>query len=334
MSKTMTTGFISNKVNDITVNTSLKCNSSNYKNSDSRTVSYIVMHYTGNEKDTAKANANYFTGENRGASAHFFVDNSNIYQSVELRDTAWHCGTKGTYYHDKCRNANSIGIEMCCTAGDYKIAAATKKNAAYLCAYMCKLIGVDATQVDTYVLRHYDITHKKCPAQMVSNESEWTAFKKMVKNVLLTGNTEGTVATKTESKIKKGDLVKLSSSATYYDGKAIPTWVKNTKWYVSSVSGDRAVIDKSEDGKNSIASAVNVKYLTVTTATVVATPKIVKGSTVKIKSGATNYDGKKLASFLYGRNHKVKEIKGDRVVLTYLGIVVCAVKLSSLTLVK
>ena len=47
---------------------------------------YIVIHYTGNKTDTAKANANYFRTENRGASAHYFVDKNTVYQVVEDDD--------------------------------------------------------------------------------------------------------------------------------------------------------------------------------------------------------------------------------------------------------
>ena len=264
MSKTIKTSFISDKINGIAINSSLKCNSSNYTNDSEREIAYIVMHYTGNSKDTAKANANYFTGANREASAHLFVDDTNIYQSVELRDVAWHCGTTGTYYHNKCRNDNSIGIEMCCTAGNYKISDKTKKNAAYLCAYLCKMIGITSKQVDTYVLRHYDITHKKCPAQMVSDSAEWTAFKNMVRNVLDTGNVDGKKEEpKTTAKIKANDIVKIASGAKYYTGKAIPSWVQKLNWHVVEVEGNRAVLGKSEDGKNSINSPVDVKYLTV-----------------------------------------------------------------------
>lgn len=56
------------------------------------------------------------------------------------------------------------------------------------------------------------------------------------------------------------------------------------------------------------------------------------GSTVKVNKGAKTYDGKSLASFVYGRKHKVKEIKGNRVVITYLGITVCAIDIKNLTL--
>ena len=56
------------------------------------------------------------------------------------------------------------------------------------------------------------------------------------------------------------------------------------------------------------------------------------GSTVKVKKGAKTYDGKSLASFVYGRKHKVKELVGNRAVITYMGVVVCAINVKDLTL--
>lgn len=184
MAKTINTGFISAVIDGISVDSSIRTNAGNFNNLANRNVVYVVIHYTGNAKDTAKANAGFFTGANRQASAHFFVDDTSIYQGVELRDTAWHCGGSH-YYHPNCRNANAFGIEMCCTAGNYRVSETTKRHSAYLCAYLCGLIGVTADQVDTYVLRHYDITHKNCPAQMAgAGNAEWTAFKEMVKQIL------------------------------------------------------------------------------------------------------------------------------------------------------
>lgn len=186
---TITKAMVNWTINKIAVNTSLKCSPSNYNHFASRNVKYIVMHYTGNEKDIAKSNATYFKNGSRGASAHFFVDDSNIYQSVELRDTAWHCGCKQGY-KTACRNSNSIGIEMCCSAGNYKISAKTKKNAAYLCAEICKLVGIQYNQVDKYVLRHYDVvkSNKRCPAQFVDSSKEWKEFKTWVSNILRYGS--------------------------------------------------------------------------------------------------------------------------------------------------
>lgn len=73
--------------------------------------------------------------------------------------------------------------------------------------------------------------------------------------------------TTTTSTIKANDTVNLADNATYYDGGSMPTWVKAQKWIVKEVKGDRAVIDKSVDGKNSINSAVNIKFLSIITTT-------------------------------------------------------------------
>ena len=49
--------------------------------------------------------------------------------------------------------------------------------------------------------------------------------------------------------------------------------------------------------------------------------------------GHADNNGGGLASFVYGRDHTVKEISGDRAVITFGGVVVAAVKLADLTLV-
>lgn len=54
------------------------------------------------------------------------------------------------------------------------------------------------------------------------------------------------------------------------------------------------------------------------------------GDTVKVKYGARDYNGTPLASFVYNRNHEVLEVNGDRVVITYGGIVVAAIHKSNL----
>lgn len=64
----------------------------------------------------------------------------------------------------------------------------------------------------------------------------------------------------TQPKFKKGDLVKIIGTQ-YYNGKKIPLWVRLKKWYVKEVIGDRVIIDKSQDGKNSICSPIKAKDL-------------------------------------------------------------------------
>lgn len=72
----------------------------------------------------------------------------------------------------------------------------------------------------------------------------------------------------------------------------------------------------------------------VSTDAPVVKKEIKVGSTVRLNKCAKTYTGGNLASFVYNRDHKVKEINVDRVVITYNNIVVAAVKKSDLTLVE
>lgn len=63
--------------------------------------------------------------------------------------------------------------------------------------------------------------------------------------------------------INVGAVVKILPGATYWSGSNIPSWVKAQNWIVESAnkSTGRYVINKSEDGKSSIMSPIDVKYL-------------------------------------------------------------------------
>jgi len=62
--------------------------------------------------------------------------------------------------------------------------------------------------------------------------------------------------------IRAGDTVKISPSAKYYNGTAMPKWVKNLTWKVNSVSGNRAILGRSSNGAYNINSPVSTAYLT------------------------------------------------------------------------
>ena len=310
MGKTITAGFIGDTINGIRVNSSIKCNNDNLNNNSSRNVAYVVMHYTGNSKDTAKANANYFSGAGRNASAHFFVDNEEIYQSVELRDTAWHCGAR-SYKHGSCRNANSIGIEMCCTAGNYRISDKTKENAAYLCAFLCKMLGIGAGGVDTYVLRHYDVTGKNCPAQMVSNSAEWQEFKNKVKSILggsaSTGGQQHTAQPTTDNvaeyrvKINTDVLnVRIGPGTDY----GIATQVKQGEVYtiVGEVKNGSTTWGKLKSGAGYISLGYTQRVGTATTA-----PSTPQDTSYKVKINTAVLNVRKGPGTNYGIATQVKQ---------------------------
>lgn len=144
----------------------------NYAAGRSGPVEYIVIHYTSNQGDTAKNNADYFAREKVGASAHYFCDENEIWQSVKDTDTAWHCGAK-TYRHPDCRNANSIGVEICMNDKTGAVRQGSIDTAAELVRYLMQRYSVPVDRV----IRHYDVTGKYCPGPMVDDPALWTAFK-------------------------------------------------------------------------------------------------------------------------------------------------------------
>ncbi|MGI5824471.1 MAG: N-acetylmuramoyl-L-alanine amidase family protein [Bacillota bacterium] len=151
----------------------------NYKKERAAEIEYIVIHYTANNGDTAEGNANYFANNKVYTSAHYFVDEKEIWQSVKESDTAFHCGAK-KYRHDKCRNANSIGIEMCSrrnTDGKYYIKKETVERTVELTKSLMKKYNIDVK----HVLRHYDVTGKNCPLPFVEQPVLW---KKFIQNLV------------------------------------------------------------------------------------------------------------------------------------------------------
>ena len=159
-------------------------------------IKYIVVHYTANDGDTAYANTRYFKDVYRGASAHYFVDEKSIWQCVEDGDIAWHCGTSGKYFHSDCRNTNSVGVELCSKKdrnGKFYFSDETVNRAAGLVAYLMNRYKIPPENV----IRHYDVTHKNCPAPFVEEPAKWNSFKTRI-NEMIKGDDEVTERIKME----------------------------------------------------------------------------------------------------------------------------------------
>lgn len=200
-----------------------QCNSRNYRKGREFPINWICLHFTANNGDTAQNNADYFAREGGlNASAHYFVDTERIVQSVKDGDTAWHCGRErgGSYYND-CRNANSIGIEMCSIIrnGVYVIPEATMKNAAKLTRELMAKYHIPVSRV----CRHYDVTHKDCPEPWVRNPRLWEKFKTM-----LTEEVEDMTEQQTRNIVKQ-EISKAESAKKVYNSVAeCPAWAKDT----------------------------------------------------------------------------------------------------------
>lgn len=191
----------------------------NYSSRNGQSIKYVVLHYTGNSSDSALANANYFNACDRGASAHYFVDDNSIYQVVEDNNSSWAVGG-GTIL--TASNKNSISIEMC-TSGNFQVSEKTETNTTELVKYLMKKYNIDIE----HVVRHYDCNtiHKVCPNWADKNWERWISFKKK-----LSQSTKYTIGWNQDTK------------GYWYstDGNNYHTncWQKiNNKWYSFNVSG-------------------------------------------------------------------------------------------------
>lgn len=144
----------------------------NYSDRKGQPIKYIVIHDTGNPNKGADAEAHYklFDRENRGASAHYFVDDKQILRVVRDIEKSWHCGDGHGKYG--ITNENSIGIEMCINSdGDFNI---TYKNTLDLVKHLMIKYNIPIDKV----VRHYDASRKSCPNSWSENNwKEWNKFK-------------------------------------------------------------------------------------------------------------------------------------------------------------
>lgn len=137
-------------------------------------VNAIVIHYVGNPGTTAAQNRSYFEGLKDGhgtsASSHYIVGlDGEIIQCVPLDEIS---------YASNERNRDTIAIECCHPDATGKFNAATYASLVKLTAALCNTYGLSP---DTDIIRHYDITGKKCPLYFVDNEDEWYGFKLSVR---------------------------------------------------------------------------------------------------------------------------------------------------------
>jgi len=152
----------------------LQAHSNNYAKGRNSAIQYIVIHYTANRGDTAKNNLSYFsrvlpinatTGKPRQASAHYFIDENEVCQSVRDTDTAYSVGDGNGKYG--ITNSNSLSIEMC---NSLTFNAKVEERTIEFAKEMKRKYP------NAKIVRHYDASRKTCPAYYVNNPQAWSNF--------------------------------------------------------------------------------------------------------------------------------------------------------------
>lgn len=212
---------------------------------------------------------NTATPGGRKVCVHAFIgyDKNNKVRIAEILPLDICCwgvggGSKGSFNYDP----SHIQFEIC--EDDKSNAQYYRKAfdlAAEYCAYLCKKFGFVAESI----IGHYE-AYKLGYGNNHSDPKHWMRlfgedmddFRSAVAAIL--NKEEADKECGENKRLSEGDLVSIAQDATYYNGQAMPEWVKAQKWYVCGTPQvDRVVIDKNESGSNYICSAVNSKYLTV-----------------------------------------------------------------------
>lgn len=140
-------------------------------------IKWIVIHYTGNYSKGADATAHlrYLEGATRYGSAHYYVDDKRIIQTIGDSLVAWSVGDNQGHgkYLNGCTNSNSISVEMCVNADSDQ--TLVYKNTLELTKNLMRKFNVPASRV----CRHYDVSKKDCPHNFrADNWAKWWQFKK------------------------------------------------------------------------------------------------------------------------------------------------------------
>lgn len=222
---------------------------------------------------TAEGLGDWFYKTSTQASSNYGIDrDGRVSMHVEEKNRSWCTSSRSN-------DQRAVTIECASdTKEPYAFRPVVYERLVELCVDICKRNGKD--KLIWFGDKNTTLNYNPKPNEMVLTVHRWFANKSCPGNwmyarmgdlaekvtLALGGETEKPAPEKPVAppiqKIATGDLVQIVGK-NYYGGQSIPGWVRKRNWFVQEVSGDRAVINKSEDGKNSIMSPVRVSDLRV-----------------------------------------------------------------------
>lgn len=288
--------------------TRISPNSNNPRNTGIKKIT--IHHMAGNL--SVETCGKIFASSARQASSNYGIgSDGRVGLYVEEKNRSW-CSSSPANDHQ----AVTIEVANDEIGGDWHVSDKALAKLVDLCVDICQRNGIKKLNYtgDTTgnLTMHSWFVATSCPGPYLKSKFPYIAEEV---NKRLGASEQPEAATS----IQKGDLVKIAPDAVYYNGAAIPSWVRNQNWYVSQISGDRAVIDKNEGGTSSICSPVNTKYLSPVGSTGAApapsTPKkIAVSGKVKV-TGSKYTNGAAIPSYVKGNTYTVQQLKSDRVLL-------------------
>lgn len=328
------------------------------------TVKGLMLHSVGCPQPNASAFIkNWNSASFDNACVHAFIDGNTgeIYQTLPWNHRGWHGGGSSNNTH--------IGVEMCEPAcikytggSSFKcsdlaeakaVAKRTYEAAVELFASLCEKYNLDPL-ADGVIVSHKEGHARGIASNHGDPEHLWkqldmgytmNTFRKAVKAAMNDEPEKKDESAKEDSmyrvqvgayKVKANADAQLKKvKAAGFDTLMIQVdgmYKIQVGAYSKKANADAILAKLKAAGFNAFITTKGGKGVAASTSASVK-KEIKVGSTVRLKKGAKTYNGGNLASFVYERNHKVKEINVDRVVITYDGIVIAAVRKSDLTLI-
>lgn len=298
-----------------------------YKKNQKMTPKGIVVHSTGCNNPNIKRyvapddgvignnpNGNSMNEPGQDVCVHAIIGkdkNGNVkcYQILPFDICCWGVGSgsKGSYNY----NPAYIQFEMCEDGlNDKTYCKACYDKAVEFCTYLCKIYNISIDNI----VSHHEAGQKGYGSQHTDPDNWWAkfglnmdGFRKAVSTKI---NAVSTNTTQTATDNKK-----------YY--RVRKSWTDSTSQI--------GAFTNLENAKKACKSSYtvydwngNAIYPTTTTITL----KI--GDKVKVKSGAKDYNGNSLASFVYNVIYSVFEISGNRAVIGVSGKITAAVHTDNL----
>lgn len=299
-----------------------------YKPRNHKIDKITIHHMAGNA--TVEAVGDDFAKPTRGASANYGVGtDGRIALYVDEANGAW---TSGSYDNDM--RAVTIEVANDSKDPDWHVSDKALETTIALCVDICQRNGIEKLNFTGdktgNLTMHKWFAATACPGPYL--ESKFPYIAEEVNRRL--GVNEETIY-----RVQLGAFMDKSGAETLlanvkqagFDAfivKADGFHKVQVGAFKIKPNADAMLIKVKKSGFEAFITTKGGEAVAVTSQKV---DKISVGDTVMVNKGAKTYNGGPLASFVYDRKHKVREVKDDRAVITFEGVIVAAVKLVDLT---
>ena len=262
--------------------------SPNYNDRKGKQIKKITIHHMAGNLTVEKCGA-LFADKKREASSNYGVDNNGrVGMYVEEKNRSW-CSSNSTNDYQ----AITIEVANCGGAPDWKVSDKAIATTIELCVDICKRNGIKELNftgdANGNLTLHKYFAATACPGKYLESKIPY-----IVKQV--------------NAKLKKSTATTNNSSTSKKKSNTeIAKEVINGKWG----NGDARKKKLEAAGYNYSAIQKEVNKL-------LAANTFKEGDKVKLVKGATFYNGKSISSWVFNSTLYVREIDGDRIVISTL----------------